>query len=63
MASFAKKTLPDGQQGAKAVALRRPGADSELLRRADDLNLAIQQGTLKEFCNKKIAEVLMRSRC
>ena len=56
LATFNKKLAPDGQPGMASVQLRRPGTDSELLQRADELNTAIQQGTLKEFCDKKIAE-------
>jgi protein transport protein SEC31 len=42
--------------GVPWVQLRRPGTDRELVQRADELNTAIQQGTLKEFCDKKISE-------
>ena len=56
LSTFSRKMTPDGQQGRPTVALRRPGTDAELLQRADELNAAIQQGTLKDFCQKKIAE-------
>ena len=56
LATFSKKLAPDGQPGRPSVALRRPGTDAELLARADELNAAIQQGGLKDYCQKKIAE-------
>ena len=56
LSTFSKKTTPDGQPGRPTVALRKPGTDTELLKRADELNAAIQQGTLKDYCGKKITE-------
>lgn len=49
-------SLKNFSAGVAWAQLRRPCTDKELVHRADDLNTAIQQGTLKEFCDKKIRE-------